>query len=166
MKPLSKHYKSDLSPDPSGIPAGRSSSSLRNTVAGRHPPSASSQHPSQPRVFTMSKSARTRTLEALRKRTHITQGLCKYCNRPAAAGVLVCTICRVADNTRNKSKNQARKQWYIEHRRCTICSAPLDPDADAGCRTCCNCREHIKWNVSFSTYPRAHSTLLCPEIPI
>lgn len=67
------------------------------------------------------------------KLRHKSQGLCIFCPKPSVPETFLCTSCAEI--------SQVRRQGYKKDRRCTRCSAPLDPDADGGNVTCINCRE-------------------------
>lgn len=86
------------------------------------------------------------------KQKHKELGLCSNCSNPVYADYSKCLKHIISGNKnskkyRNKNLNICNervreiKAKYTKKNRCYRCSAPLDPDADAGFVNCINCRE-------------------------
>jgi len=79
---------------------------------------------------------------------------CRHCSKEIEPGYVHCAQCRfvMAKASRRyrlnhpgrlKAMSDAKKRKRIDERRCRDCGTPLDEDADSGCVTCINCRQHL-----------------------
>ena len=75
------------------------------------------------------------------KSNHYAIGLCVDCSKPTIAGYHRCSKHRMREAVSSSKRNPICRQRYKDSNRCPACSAPLDPDADAGYVNCINCRE-------------------------
>jgi hypothetical protein len=73
----------------------------------------------------------------------VENGLCYRCGKPAIAGRISCEKHRENDIARSRRNNPINRDRYLRNGRCVRCAAPLHQEADVGCITCMNCREHL-----------------------
>ncbi|MEN6320692.1 MAG: hypothetical protein ABFD82_18290 [Syntrophaceae bacterium] len=83
--------------------------------------------------MTLSKAQRSKAFREKNKKL----GLCPVCGKEADG--YYCAYHRKKNNEYSQALRKVRK----ENGNCTRCSAPLDPDIDAGCSVCINCRDRI-----------------------
>lgn len=78
---------------------------------------------------------------------HKAQGLCRQCPNPVRPYMTMCPSCLAKLQARAILKNYRAMQTRrnIAEGRCTTCGAPLDPEVDAGYKSCITCREHRRW---------------------
>lgn len=67
-------------------------------------------------------------------------GLCTICGKETE-GTHYCPVHQEYYRKMSNHKRQLRKG----SNRCTRCGSPLNPDADAGCSCCINCREEFNF---------------------